>query len=68
MYEVFNMGVGFCVVARPADSDAALAAFRRHGFESWVLGRAVADERKRVWLRPVGLVGEGDRFTPINPQ
>jgi len=37
---------------------------REHGAEAWPLGRVVKDERKRVWLRPAGLVGEGEEFTP----
>ena len=34
-----------------------------HGIEAWELGKVVEDERKRVWLRPVGLVGEGEDFS-----
>jgi phosphoribosylformylglycinamidine cyclo-ligase len=64
MVRVFNMGVGFCVLV--PDEARAVAAVRdagvRHGIQSWVLGRAVADDRRRVRLRALGLVGEGDAF------
>ena len=40
MYEVFNMGVGFCVVCRPAAADAVLAAAQQHGFAAQVIGAA----------------------------
>ena len=64
MMRVFNMGVGFCVLI--PDEARALAAVRetaaRHGIQSWVLGRTVADDRRRVWLRTLALVGEGEAF------
>lgn len=66
MYAVFNMGVGFCVVAAPEDADTVLETFVANGFEAWRLGTAIADTRKRVVLRPVKLIGEGDAFTPLN--
>lgn len=62
MYRVFNMGVGFCVVLPETEGDQVVEAARRHGVVAWRLGRAVADERKRVRLLPLGLVGEGDVF------
>jgi phosphoribosylformylglycinamidine cyclo-ligase len=64
MVRVFNVGIGFCVLI--PDDARALAEVRetaaRHGIRSWVLGRTVADDRRRVWLRTLGLVGEGDAF------
>jgi phosphoribosylformylglycinamidine cyclo-ligase len=64
MYRVFNMGIGFCLIV--PDDAAMLRAvtdtFGRHGFETRVIGRVVADERKRVFLPEQNLVGEGDRF------
>jgi phosphoribosylformylglycinamidine cyclo-ligase len=65
MYRVFNMGVGFCVVAPEAAVERVRAIAAEHGIQAWRLGTAVTDERKRVWLRPVGLVGEGEEFAPL---
>jgi phosphoribosylformylglycinamidine cyclo-ligase len=62
MYRVFNMGVGFCVVLPETGVARAQAIAGEFGIESWVLGRAVSDPQKRVWLRPVGLVGEDEAF------
>jgi phosphoribosylformylglycinamidine cyclo-ligase len=42
MYEVFNMGCGFCVVAAAADEEAALEALRVHYPAAQRIGRAVA--------------------------
>jgi phosphoribosylformylglycinamidine cyclo-ligase len=40
MYEVFNMGCGFCVVVPPADEAAALALLRAHYPAAQRIGRA----------------------------
>lgn len=66
MYTVFNMGIGFCVVAAAPDADAIIAIAERHGHRAAVVGYAVADLRRRVWLPRTGLVGEGKVFTPTN--
>lgn len=61
MYEVFNMGIGFCVIAEPSAADAVLAAAKSDGKEAWVIGEAT-DGPKEVRLEPVGLVGRGNHF------
>jgi phosphoribosylformylglycinamidine cyclo-ligase len=40
MYEVFNMGCGFCVVVASADEEAALATLRDHYPDAKRIGRA----------------------------
>jgi phosphoribosylformylglycinamidine cyclo-ligase len=61
MFQVYNMGVGFCLVVAATDTDRALDALKRLGVESSVLGRAVADPARTVRL-PNGLVGRGNVF------
>jgi phosphoribosylformylglycinamidine cyclo-ligase len=61
MFQVFNMGVGFCLVVAPGDADRALGIFRGQGVEAMVLGQAVDDPARRVRL-PNGLVGQGNDF------
>lgn len=63
MYLVFNMGVGFCVVVPESAVARVQEIAGEYGIDAWALGNVVEDERKRVWLRPVGLVGEGEEFT-----
>ena len=46
MYDVFNMGCGFCVVVPAADEPAALELLRRHYPEAKRIGRAVGGEKK----------------------
>ena len=65
MYRVFNMGIGFCVIA-PSDRgvlEAIHDTARRHGVESFVLGQVIEDPRRRVHLTQKRLVGREDRFT-----
>jgi phosphoribosylformylglycinamidine cyclo-ligase len=61
MYQVYNMGVGFCVVLPAAEADRALAILKGVGAEGLVLGRAVADPERAVRL-PNGLVARGSTF------
>ncbi|HUC10268.1 MAG TPA: phosphoribosylformylglycinamidine cyclo-ligase [Stellaceae bacterium] len=62
MYEVFNMGVGFCVLAAELDTAAILAILAAHGRDAWVIGHVVADAEKSVSLPGPGLIGRGKRF------
>ncbi|HET6997734.1 MAG TPA: phosphoribosylformylglycinamidine cyclo-ligase [Solirubrobacterales bacterium] len=45
MYDVFNMGCGFCVVVPESDEEAALELLRDHYPEARRIGRAVEGEK-----------------------
>lgn len=64
MFEVYNMGIGFCVMVGEADVAATLAILARHRREALVIGRAVADPLKSVRLPQHRLVGSGKKFRP----
>jgi phosphoribosylformylglycinamidine cyclo-ligase len=64
MFEVYNMGVGFCVIVAVADAAATLAILRGYGRRASVIGHAVADATKSVHLPQHRLVGRGKRFIP----
>jgi phosphoribosylformylglycinamidine cyclo-ligase len=61
MFQVYNMGVGFCLVVSPASVDQTLAILKRHGRKASTIGRAVSDENKQVFVNKE-LVGRGKRF------
>jgi phosphoribosylformylglycinamidine cyclo-ligase len=65
MFEVFNMGVGFCVVVAAADADATLEILARHDRKAAVIGHAIADPDKSVRLVQHGLVGRGKRLRSV---
>jgi phosphoribosylformylglycinamidine cyclo-ligase len=65
MYEVFNMGVGFCVLAAERDCAAIMAILERHRRSARVIGHVVADNGKSVYLPRAGLVGAGKHFRLI---
>jgi phosphoribosylformylglycinamidine cyclo-ligase len=64
MFEVYNMGIGFCVTVAEADADRTLAILERHGRRASVIGHAIADPSRSVHLPQQGLVGQGKRFRP----
>jgi phosphoribosylformylglycinamidine cyclo-ligase len=63
MYQVYNMGVGFCVLVAERDRDAALTILQRHGRRARVIGRVIDDDTKGVYLPHQRLVGHGKHFT-----
>ncbi len=64
MYQVFNMGVGFCLVVSKSSVDEAVDRAERHGVEAYVLGCAVKDAERRLIVKPKGLIGVKGRFKP----
>ena len=64
MFEVYNMGIGFCVVVAEAQVEPALAILARHQRQASVIGYAIADPEKTVRLPQYQLVGRGKRFQP----
>ena len=57
MYEVFNMGIGFCVIVPDADVERAIAIAQDHGTHALRIGYVVEDPTRSVTVTPVGLRG-----------
>ena len=66
MYEVFNMGTGFCYVVDPAAEAQTLAILKRHGRTAQRIGHARADADKTVRIPARGLAGQHKRFWKEN--
>jgi phosphoribosylformylglycinamidine cyclo-ligase len=62
MFEVYNMGIGFCVLVAERDRDRALAILQRHGRRPRVIGRVIEDDSKGVHLPAQKLTGHGKEF------
>jgi phosphoribosylformylglycinamidine cyclo-ligase len=67
MYQVFNMGLGFCVVTTPSAAAQVHAITRQHGVATYDLGHAVADPERRIWMKPKHVVSAGNTFVSGEP-
>lgn len=65
MFRVYNMGIGFCAVVAREDRDKAIRVLQSDGKRAHVIGRAIRDKRRRVYLKQHRLVGEDCLFTPL---
>ena len=62
MFEVFNMGIGFCYVVAPASADLVLSILKKHGRHAQKIGYAVADSEKKVRIPQRSLIGRDKSF------
>jgi phosphoribosylformylglycinamidine cyclo-ligase len=62
MFEVYNMGIGFCVLVAERDCAATLSILQRHGRRAQVIGRVIEDDSKGVYLPAQKLIGHGKEF------
>ncbi len=65
MFQVYNMGVGFCIVVAPEAVSETLSVLESHGRTALEIGHAVADRQKRVFIED-RLVGIGKRFSRLD--
>jgi phosphoribosylformylglycinamidine cyclo-ligase len=62
MFQVYNMGIGFCVLVAEKNRDAVLSILERHGRRAQVIGRVIEDDSKGVYLPRQKLAGHGKAF------
>jgi phosphoribosylformylglycinamidine cyclo-ligase len=62
MFQVYNMGIGFCIIVPAEAAEHALAIIQAHGKRAYKIGHAVLDERRRVHIQDKRLTGEGNQF------
>jgi phosphoribosylformylglycinamidine cyclo-ligase len=62
MFEVFNMGIGFCYVVAPGDVAATIAILEKHGRKAQPIGYAIADPDKHVRIHERKLIGHHKTF------
>jgi phosphoribosylformylglycinamidine cyclo-ligase len=62
MFEVYNMGVGFCVVVTEPDVGTVLSILEKYNRKAWVIGKVIEDATKGVYLPRQGLKGNKKRF------
>ena len=59
MWEVFNMGCGFCVIVADSDADDAVSLLAEHHPGTAVIG-VVTDRAGRVQMPGLGIEGDAD--------
>src|SRR5262249_53333433 len=62
MFEVFNMGIGFCYVVAPDAADATLEILKAHGRDAQRIGTALADAERPARIPERGLIGRHKSF------
>ena len=62
MFEVFNMGIGFCYVVAPAAADQTISILKSYGRDAKRIGYAISDPEKRVRILERNLVGRHKMF------
>ena len=63
MFQVFNMGVGLCVVVAESDAAQVIQIATDHNVRAWQIGETVASEERTVTLEPRRLRSQAQRFT-----
>lgn len=66
MYQTFNMGIGFCVTVAAADKDKCLNILKKHKVKANIIGHVIKDKTKRIFVKPIKLIGKNNDFTKIN--
>jgi phosphoribosylformylglycinamidine cyclo-ligase len=64
MFEVFNMGVGFCYVVDPDDVALTISILEDHGRKAKPIGYAVSDPEQHVRIHERKLIGRRKTFRP----
>ena len=62
MYEVFNMGIGFCYVVGAGDAALTISILEAHGRKAQRIGYAVSDPERHVRIHERNLLGHHKTF------
>ena len=65
MYQVYNMGVGLCVVVPEADAERIIELAAGHGSRAWRLGTAIASAQRTIRIEPRRLSSRDGQFVRI---
>ncbi|MGH8009547.1 MAG: phosphoribosylformylglycinamidine cyclo-ligase [Candidatus Binatia bacterium] len=65
MFQVYNMGVGFCVVVAEPDAEQVLQIAAAHGTRAWRIGTTVASPERTITIEPRRLQSQGQQFVAL---
>lgn len=62
MYEVYNMGIGLCIVLPENEIEDAMQIIDKYNVDCYKIGNTFRDPEKRIILEEAGIVGKDGRF------
>ena len=65
MYKVFNMGIGFCIVAPERDTDKVIKIVKKYKIDAQRIGYTVKDKDKKVLIKQKNLIGRDNNFFKV---
>jgi len=65
MFQVYNMGVGFCVVVAETDAERVIQMAADHGTRAWRIGETVASPERTITIEPRRLQSREQRFVSL---
>ena len=65
MFQVYNMGVGFCVVVAETDASRVLHIAAEHATQAWRIGHTVASPERTIIIEPRHLRSHEQRFVAL---
>jgi len=65
MFQVFNMGIGFCIVVTPADAEKVIQIATDHNVRAWRIGETIASEERTVTIEPRHLSSRDGKFVSL---
>ena len=66
MFQVYNMGIGFCVVVAEKDVERIIDVAVEHGSQAWRIGTAVASAEHTITIEPRRLTSRAGQLMPIS--
>ena len=65
MFQVYNMGIGFCLVVSESDAERVLQIAAQHGTRAWRIGTTVASPQRTITIEPRHLQSREQRFVAV---
>jgi phosphoribosylformylglycinamidine cyclo-ligase len=65
MFQVYNMGIGFCIVVAESDAEHVLRIANGHGTSAWRIGTTVGSPERTITIEPRHLQSQGQRFIAV---
>ncbi len=65
MFQVYNMGIGFCVVVAESDAERVMQIAADHGAHAWQIGVTVASAERTITIEPRHLQSREQRFVSV---